>query len=318
MENISESEDLNVALLARAHQDPSRRGFAYTVPQLEDLGPALGAALNSQLATGEEPQQVVVLPRQRLLQRRSESRPWSPFPTWKHSPEQILVKTSTNLICGTIHDGQSLEITSTPINQMITTQLGTILLFSWFEWSWASDGKLETKTVYFNSVSDQIFRELQQGLSRKFGEAGRFKTVQNNQGIQQLENLPYKFRNLIPLRLLLPEEELQALVFHPGRWESRMVFLRRHIAPATALLLTDGQILVAEEELGVSERHYGMIARFMPRFALRQASLEEWGEGLLLRFSININGVDFEQRLKFELDAKPHLEQLLTLLGQYI
>jgi hypothetical protein len=98
MAKISESEDLNVALLARARQDPSRRGFAYTVPQLEDLGPALGAVLNSQLATGEEPQQVVVLLRQRLLQSRSESRPWSPFPIWKHSPEQILVKTSTNLI----------------------------------------------------------------------------------------------------------------------------------------------------------------------------------------------------------------------------
>lgn len=315
---ISPSGDLAAELRARAKQDPSLRGFAYTVPGLEDLGLALGDAIASNLEPGEIPHKIVVLPRQRVLQRAGRGQPWSPFPIWKRTHETILIHSSQRLLTAAILDGRRLELTSTPLKQIITLQLGTILLFSWFEWSWANAGKLETNRVYFNTVSDRIFRELQQCLSVMLVQIGGFTYIPKSPGFHHLENLPYKFRNIIPLRLLLPGEEIRAVIYRPGLWVPNFVFLKREISPASALVLTDRQILVAEEDLGGAEGHYGVIARYTPRSALKRAVLEQQRECMLLRMIFQIQGVEFEQRQQYEFSAKPQLDMLLTELGTQI
>jgi hypothetical protein len=307
--------DLDSALRARARQDPNLRAFAYTVSDLDGLGPVLGKALDAYLKPGELPEQVVVLPRQRLLQRRGEGGSWFPIPIWRYTPEVILIRTAKRLLSAAILEGSRLEVTSTPIDHIITIQLGTILLFSWFEWSWASDGKLETYRVYFNTVSDRIFRDLQQCLSGEFMQMSEVKAIPADQGLQLLDGLPYKFRNIIPLRLLLPREEIQAVVYRPAIWEPRIIFLRRQTSPATAVVLTDGQVLVAEEDRGGVDGHYGVIARYMPRHKLHRVALEVQSEGILLQMVFLLEGVEFELRQLFGFNNQQQLDRLLSLVG---
>jgi hypothetical protein len=314
MITIQEAEDLDVEIQARARQEPSLRGFAYTVPKLEDLGQALGAALANFIEIGDIPQRIVVLPRQRLLERRVPGA-WPSFPRWKITPERILIHTKKQLLSATLH-GRRLEVITTPLDRIFTTQLGTILLFSWFEWSWTNADKLETCRVHFNTVSDWIFRDLQQCLSRIMVQFAGLDTVPVSQGLQHIEKLPFKFRNIIPLRMLLPEEELQAVVYRPGLSEPRVIFLRKQISPATALILTNNQVIVAEEAPGMAEGHYGVIARYMPRHAFHRVNLDERGEGLLLRITLKVNGVEFEQRLQFTQGERPQLDRLIALLDQ--
>ncbi len=309
--------DLDAEIRARASQEPSLRGFAYCVARLEDLGVALGTALASYLEQGEFPQRVVVLPRQRLLLRGYRDRSWLSFPIWKHTPEVILLQTTRRLLSAAIIEGRRLEVSFTPLDHLITFQLGTVLLFSWFEWSWASDGNLETRRVYFNTVSDYIFRELQQCLSSMFVQLGGMNTIPYTQGLHHLDDLPYKFRNIIPVRLLLPQEDIQAVVYRPGLWEHRLVFLRRQISPTAALVLTDGQVLVAEEDLVGAEGHYGVIARYMSRHSFNRVVLDEKQGGIHLSMVFRVRGVEFEQCMRFGTSAKPQLDQLLSLLTHH-
>jgi hypothetical protein len=310
------AEDLDIEIQARARQEPSLRGFAYSVPKMENLGPALCAALANFIEMGDDPQQIVVLPRQRLLERRVPGG-WPSFPRWKITPERILIHTTKHLLSAILH-GRRLEVTTTPLDRIVTTQIGTILLFSWFEWSWTNAGKLETCRVHFNTVSDWIFRDLQQCLSRIMVQYAGLEAVPVSQGLQHLEMLPFKFRNIIPLRMLLPEEELQAVVYRAGLLEQRVVFVRKQISPATALILTNSQVIVAEEAPGLVEGHYGVIARYMPRHTLHRVMLGEQGEGLLLRITLKVNGVEFEQRLQFTQGERPQLDRLLALLHQSV
>jgi hypothetical protein len=108
----------------------------------------------------------------------------------------ILIHTTQRMLLATITGGRRLDMTSTPLDTIVTIQWGTILLFSWFAWTWAVGGRLETC-----------------------------------QGLHHLENLPYKFRNIVPLRLLLPGEEIRAVVFRPGIWGQFLVFFRRQTTP---------------------------------------------------------------------------------------
>jgi hypothetical protein len=308
------AEDLDIEIQARARQEPSLRGFAYVVPKLENLGPALCAALASFIEIGDVPQRIVVLPRQRLLERRVPGT-WPSFPRWKITPESILIYTTKHLLSAKLQ-GRRLEVTITPLDQIVTTQLGTILLFSWFEWSWTNAGKLETCRVHFNTVGDWIFRDLQQCLSRIMAQHAGLDMVPISQGLQHLEKLPFKFRNIIPLHMLLPEEELQAVVYRAGLWEPRVIFLRKQTSPATALILTNSQVIVAEEAPGLAEGHYGVVARYMPRHALHRVYLGEQGEGLLLCITLQVKGVEFEQRLRFTQGERPQLDRLIALLDQ--
>jgi hypothetical protein len=310
------AEDLDVEIQARARQEPSLRSFPYTVPMLENLGTGLCSALATFIELGDIPQRIVVLPRQRLLERRVPGG-WPSFPRWKITDERILIYTTKTLLSATLH-GPSLEVTTTPLDQIVTTQLGTILLFSWFEWSWTNAGKLETCRVHFNTVGDWIFRDLQQCLSRAMVQHRGLDNHPVSQGLHHLEKLPFKFRNIIPLRMLLPEEELQAVVYRAGLWEPRVIFLRKQTSPATALILTNSQVIVAEEAPGMAEGHYGVIARYMPRHALHRVVLGEQGEDLLLRITLQVNGVELEQRLQFTKGERPHLDRLLALLDQPI
>jgi hypothetical protein len=93
------------------------------------------------------------------------------------------------------------------------------------------------------------------------------------------------------------------------------VLLKRQTTPSTALVISDMQVLVAEEELGREEGHYGVIARYIPRYTLRRAVLEERKEGLLLHLVFMLQGVEFEQKQKFEFSAINQLDRLLNLIG---
>jgi hypothetical protein len=312
------SKNLDAELRERASQEPSLRGFAYTVHCLEDLGFELGKALESYLEPDEIVQGIVVLPRQRLLLRGVKRPNKSLFAGWKLTPEIILLHTNQRMLVTEILEGRRLKVTTTPLREIITLQLGSVLLFSWFEWSWASSREQKTYRVYFNTVSDRIFRELQQCLSSMLTQRESLKNIQGNQGLHYLEDLPYKFKNIIPLRLLLPGEEIQSIVYRPGFWERRVVLFKRQISPATALILTDRQVLVVEEEIVGAEGHHGVITRYIPRHALSQAVLEQQAEGLLLRLLFQVHGVEFEQRLEFEFSSKLQLDHMLNLVGQPI
>ena len=222
--------------------DRRLRWHASSVSSLDDLPPLVKAALEAELRPGEAIRQIISAPRQHVLSMGVAGwRRWlAAVLPWDWTPDWILVVTNSRLLAAasTAADEEPI-VTATPIADLLSFELGTILLFSWFDWTWANEGRLERQRIYFNTVSDRLFWDALLFLRRSLIADADLPPPQSGRGLERLVDLPYKFKNLIPHRLLLPDEEIQALVYRPGIWTARMGPFRRKRAPALALVLTN-------------------------------------------------------------------------------
>ena len=140
--------------------DRRLRWHASPVASLDDLPPSVKAALVEQLKPGETIRQIISAPRQRVLGPDVAGwRRWlAAVLPWDWTPDWTLVVTGSQLLAaaGTSADEEPV-VTATPISDLLSLELGTILLFSWFEWSWVVAGRPERTRIYFNTVSDRLF-----------------------------------------------------------------------------------------------------------------------------------------------------------------
>ena len=296
--------------------DRRLRWHASPVTSLDDLPPLVRAALVDHLKPSEAIRQIISAPRQHVLGAAGgwRHRLGIVFP-WDWTPDWVLVVTGQRLlVAATLSPDEPPTITSTPISDLLSFELGTILLFSWFEWTWANKGRLERQRIYFNTVSDRLFWDTLRFVRHSLITDADLPPPAGDLGLERLRELPYKFRNLIPHRLLLPDEQIEAVVFQPDLWSIARGPFRRKRASALTLVLTNYHLMVTQEDLGYGTTSYGLITRYCPRGRVREATLERLGAELWLKVTLDHGGAEDSLRVLFEPAAEPGLRELMAKL----
>ena len=204
------------------------------------------------------------------------------------------------------------EVAATPLADLLWLELGTILLYSWVAWSWVSAGRPQPQRVYFNAVCEYLFWDMVNAMRRTIiAQSGRALPA-GDRHYEAFEGLPFKFRNLIPRRLLLPGEQAEAVVYQPAIWGRRFGVFGFQSTPATVVVLSQEHLLVARDDLTSIRTAHGIIARYCPRSRLRGARLERGQHGLWLNVTVGLHDTEETLRLLFEPDAEPALQALST------
>jgi len=308
---LAQSETSSV-LRAGVLDRPRLARFARAVKSFDELDPAIGTALAERIEPGESVRQVIAAPKQAVLPVRREKQSQLPaFLPWELTPDWVLVLTQDRVLVATIRAGSTPVVTATAIADILSFEMGKILLQAWVEWTYSTQNRADRIRIYFNAVSELLFRRLldclRQSVMTSHPPAG-------DRHLEYLADLPFKFMNIITHELLLPGEQVQAVVFQPAIWTTQFRFFRHQQAAARALVLTDCHILMAEEELTGRTDHWGLITRFFPRGRIQSAALGLKPTSASLQLILENRGATQTARLDFERGAQAALEKMLTRL----
>ena len=312
--SVSESE-ASAALRPSAIDNPRLSRFPRVFYSFDELEPAVEQAIAGRLERGESVRQIIVAPRQKLLDAHKAQRWRSLFLPWVWTPDWVLALTNHRMLVATIdHPRTAPSVTSIRTEDILSFEWGAILLHSWIEWTQASQGRVERTRVHFNSVGQNLFKRVLDSQRHDLAaQTGRVAERQDRR-LAYLADLPLKFLNLITIELLLPDEQVQAVVFQPAVWTRHRGILRRQKAAALALVLSNYHILVAQEELTGRPDSWGLVTRFYPLDRVRQVTLEQEQDTLWLNLVLEAQSTQQQARIRFEPDAQTALQELLALL----
>lgn len=286
--------------------------FAYAVSRIEELAPPVAAALHARLLPDEAPRQIIFAPRQRLLSSRRGLGAWFVV---RWTPSCVLVRTDERLLVATIAEASKApEVTATPLTDLLWVELGTILLYSWVAWSWVDAGQAQQQRVYFNSVCENLFWDMVNAMRRTIIAQSGLPLPTGDRHYAAFEGLPFKFMNLIPLRLLLPGEQAQVVVHQPPIWGRRLGVFGYPRAPTTVIVLSQEHLLVAQDDLTNLRTPYGIIARYCPRNRLRRVEIEQMQHDQWLNVTAGLCDTEETLRLLLAPDTEPALPTLFAQL----
>jgi hypothetical protein len=315
IESVLRQSETNSILRAGVLDRPPLARFARAVASFDEMEPAVGAALTASLMPGESIRQIIVAPKQRLLGTRSLLGPYKFLLPWELTPDWVLVLTEGRVLVASVARlGAAPAITSTCIPDILSLETGNILLHSWIEWSWANQGHVDHTRIYYNAVGQRLFGNVLDSLRRDLVAQSNFPAVQSGRHLEYLAELPFKFMNIITHNLLLPDEQIQTVVYRPAIWTGQHRLFRRQLTATMTLVLSNYHLLLAEEDLTGRPDAWGLITRFCPRSRIRCAALEESQNGLWLRLTLERQGVEQEIGVLFQSGAAAVIRELLHLL----
>jgi hypothetical protein len=314
-QSVSESE-ASSALRPSAIDNPRLSRFPRVLYSFDELEPAVEKAIVEHMEQGESIRQMIVAPRQRLLGAHRESRGWRGFLLpWEWTPDWVLVWTGERVLVATLdHPRATPVVTATPVKDVLSFEWGAILLHAWIEWTWANQGQAERTRIYFNAVGQRLFKRVLDSLRHDLAVQSELTAVQPDRHLERLAALPFKFMNLIMHDLLLPDEQVQAVVYRPAIWSDQSRLFRHQRAAAMTLVLSNYHILIAEEDLTGTLHSYGLITRFYPRSRVSHAALERGQDGLWLNLTPELNNVRQEVHVLFEFGSQEAIQKMLALL----
>jgi hypothetical protein len=312
--SISESE-ASSALRPSAIDNPRLSRFPRVFYSFDELEPAVERAIVERLEKGESIRQIIVAPRQRLLGAHRKSRGWRGIlRPWEWTPDWVLARTSERVLVATLDRPRAIPVvTSTYAADILSFEWAAILLHAWVEWTWANEGQAQQTRIYFNTVGDTLFRRILDDLRHEVAEQSKL-TAQPDRRLERLTALPFKFMNIIRHYLLLPDEQVQAVVYRPAMWPNQRKLFHPQRAAAMALVLSNYHFLIAEEDSTGLENSYGLITRFYPRNRVSQVALERGQDSLWLNLTPELNGVRQEVHVPFEFGSEQAIQEMLALL----
>ncbi len=246
--------------------------FARRVDTLEALREPLQSILLEALLPEEQSQWMIGLPSQGILHHQRQLS-WfrKIWPMWELTPSWLIALTDRRLLLiRTTSDGQNSRITVIPVQDILYLEYGMILLVSWLSIHWTEHGAAREETLYYNSVSETICLPLIQMLRRSIARSqvnGRIdeKLAGDHQhNRDMLQQLPFKFMNMIPRYGLLDEERICQTLYRPAQWRRLLGSARIMTSPRMVVLGTDAYLLFAEEDLSSKEGSYGLALTFLP------------------------------------------------------
>ncbi len=287
--------------------------YAQPVEGLEELKPELQAALLTALEPGEPIRYMINAPYQgRLKQRKDLKRSFRFRLPWQLSPNWLLALTPSRLLLvGFSEGGNPAQVTSIRLADILHLQSGAVLLFSWFEITWVENHEVCRQEIYFNSVCERFFDRLSLLIRGDLTVQPQPIQPVDRFNRAALDPLPYKFKNLIPMRLLLPGEQIVRVAFRPASYSRALGLFRRTVWPQLALVLTDRHVLIVEEELNNPAGSYSLISTFLPLSRVCDSALERGTKQLALTLRLELDRVEKGVVILFPLEAEAEL-QILT------
>jgi hypothetical protein len=317
--------------LERLFRRKTVRGFADRVATFEDLAQPVRDALRPYLESpaapsGEALQLILTAPAQTLMGRVArEGRGRPRLLPWGITPNRVLALTGERLLIASSpyvpespeqersSDAEYSsewaavralpEVREIPLSQILWLEVGCVLLISWLELTWVHQGELERIRIDFNTVGQDLFADLAARIRIAILADGGIAISGKAQGLELLDDLPFKFRCTIPIHLLLPGEQVLGTAFRPSQWARHMAVFRRHVAPRLAVLRTDGHLIAAREDLTSGRDSYGLIAQFFPLPRLEKVALEDRDGAPELRINLGLDGVEEVLGIPFAVGA---------------
>ena len=239
--------------------------FPYRVEQIDELPSQVREKLKQGLSAGEKPLHMFAMPRQRDWFQMALGLP-AEYSYFFLTDRQILV----------IHDlKKGLRTESCLISSLAYFEIGTVLLNSWLRFVPSPDSnekqiKLPYNTVFGREIRSAAIclRALTLGLQNQ-----PERIFEGIVGLELIRSLPLKFNNM-SREYWLKDEAALSVAFVPAIWVPRLRYFRRVYSFATALILTDKQLLIVTEQ-GVegSAGKYGETWMFCPLTHIRQLSV---------------------------------------------
>lgn len=287
--------------------------FAREVQSLNDLDPSIRQRIAEKLLPGEPVCRILIAPRQRHIDEDRLRWAWlTRWLFWLSTPDWVVLLTPQRVLVAVVQPEKLPTVTATCIADILSMEWGTVLLFSWIEWSWAEAGRVQRMRIYFNSVGECYFQDLLATLRRVLIEFSGYPPPSGERHLEYYDGLHFKYMNLIPRRYLLPDEEAQAVVFRPAIKSQRLGLFHVQTAPEMVLVLTNYHLaLVQEEQAGGFDR-YGLIARYYPRRYIEALHLEQDAGRLWLCAELERGGVKEDLRIAFDLPAEAGLQRLIA------
>jgi hypothetical protein len=257
---------------------PRRTEHPYRAKTLEELPGGLFALAEQTLPADDPVEKIFIFPGQMLSKKMDGvgGQHWV--------SEQALLFTQR----GVVHvkagksagePGQAAYLTG---SSLLYAKISLILLYGKMEICSAVDDQASSIVVEYNAVAHDMLEPALHGLIRLAWDQAQGGETQEtkNRLLATLEGQSYKFRNGLDLHALQQDEGLQDSVFQPRVFKRYVRLIRRLIAPASLMAITDRQLILIEEGMS-SATSYGYQFTYTARAnvagvdARAKASLDE-------------------------------------------
>lgn len=285
--------------------------FPYPVNTLDLLDPLTQAALSEHLEPPEAIRRIIVAPPKEMFgiprewrQRLDVQPALSRITSW------ALVLTEHRLLVATISRSDvKPPVVAIPIAKLLWVEVGTILLFGWFECAWVNQDRVQRIRVFFNTVGEEYFQQLRVLLCRTLIEQDGLTMISGDPNLDELDTLSYKLVNMIGIHMLLPDEHIESLVSHPTIWKKHLLVFKRRRAPSTVVIRTNCHFLVGNEDPSAHDATYGWITRYCPRRRVRKVSVDTKPSEIILHVTVGLDSVEETFSILFPAEMAPSLAE---------
>ena len=285
--------------------------FPYPVDRLDQLDPFTQAALSEHLEPGDAIKRIIVAPPKEMFgiprewrQRLDVQPALSRITSW------ALVLTEHRLLVATISRSDVRPpVVSIPIAKLLWVEVGTILLFGWFECAWVNQDRVQRIRVFFNTVGEEYFQQLRVLLCRTLIEQGGLTMISGDRNLIELDSLSYKLVNMISIHMLLSDEHIERWVSHPTIWKKHLLVFKRRQAPSTVVILSNYHLLVGNEDPSAHNATYGWITRYCPRRRVRKVSVDTKSSEIMMHVTVGLDSVEETFSIIFPAEMAPALAE---------
>lgn len=242
--------------------------FLYPVKSIEDLSPAVAAAVEQRMPVSAI-QKIVVIPPQDYPVARGK-RFYGTIFDIHTTPRRVLVFSDDEVMLLEVETEDPLKINTLviPFQCLFRIKLKVILLVASVNFSWVDRDHVETVTIGFNAVGERLIR---QQIMRIRGILTNGIDTPALPEMAVSRQIPLKFRNYLNSSLL-PGERIFSVIYQP--FPKPDEWWKRSPVPNRLIALTNFSLIVLEEdhERWISE--YGMITQSFPLQWLQSVSFD--------------------------------------------
>jgi hypothetical protein len=289
--------------LGRDKRRVSLRSFAVEHKSLDELAPEYQEIFQDCIDPGQKIRHILTAPSQTILDPTKRFLLRARMTT---TPEWGIVMTDERVLIVTIEEGEPQpNLTEISFEDVLSMTLGKILLYGWLEWRWTQNNQVQEMQIFFNTVEERLFGQLVKEICRYRIEQANLAAGKRDERLDLLDDLPYKFKNLIANRLLQDDEEIVSIVFSPAVWTRKLGLFRSLEKPAFTMLRTNYHVLVMREDYGVVGGKYGVVYQYFPLDSVVDAQLDQQDDQARISLILKHDGIEDTVQFDFNLQDTP-------------
>lgn len=236
---------------------------------------------------------------------------------WRRTPMRVLLIGERSVTVIEVAPETEPEVTTLPLAALLDIHLYLVLLYSWLELTWEDQGSAKSIRVEYNSVGDAMIWD---GVTQIRATVARHRfPAAAAQPAIDLSDFPFKFKSYLRSSLM-PDEQLVAAVYQPAI-RAQGPTLQRFISPNRAVLVTDRNVIVLEDQHQRFRRgdkghaDYVISRHFYPLDRFQRAQVESAPEADLLTLHLGSRAGIYDTTIPLLDSRAQHLCDLLGARG---